>query len=93
MAEKPSAAARWNWGKVHHHSRQTLFHSPSLFVSVSLLEPPTEIQDEVCSLDLSAVILWYSHDYSDRKLNLRGSFGTEKLLIYQELDSVDQVMK
>lgn len=27
VAEKRSAAARWNWGKVHNHSCQTVFHS------------------------------------------------------------------
>lgn len=41
LAEKPSTAARWNWGKVHHHSGQTLFSfffslSPSLLLSWSL---------------------------------------------------------
>ena len=36
VAEKPSTAARWNWGKVHNHSRQTPFHSLSLRLCFSL---------------------------------------------------------
>lgn len=39
----------------------------TLFHSLCLLEPPMEIQEEVCVLDLSTVILWYSHDHSDSR--------------------------
>lgn len=77
-AEHQIPGARRGWKALHRSQVELGKSSPSqppnslsvslsLWVSVSLLEPPTEIQDEVCSLDSSTVILWCSHDYSDRK--------------------------
>lgn len=66
VAEKPSTAARWNWGKVHHRIGQTLFHSLLLRFSLWTSHANTR-WSTVCSLDSSTVILWYSHEYSDRE--------------------------